>query len=203
MSYPGDPRRYGPQPPQQVPPNYGRNAPNQPAARLPGRGPAFALYVVVEILGVLAFCLGFAPYAKSSSTGSQSLDTSENFFDNAGGAGVAGLALVLAAGLIAMFGLLPKQASNGPVVAGLSLAGFLSSLFVMIGLDAGLDVGVGMILVLISSFLQTALASCVALTTAGVLRLGASDGFEGYPPRPGHYPPGGGAPPPYRGPAPH
>jgi hypothetical protein len=201
MSYPGHPQRYGPQPPQ-ASPGYGRLAPNHPAARLPGRGPAFALNVVVGILGVLAFCLGFAPYAKSSSTGSPSLDTSENFFDNAGGAGVAGLALVLAASLIALFDLLPKQASNGPVVAGLSLAGFLSSLFVMIGLDAGLDVGVGLILVLVSSFLQTALACCSVLTMAGVLRLGASDGFEGYPPRPGGYPPGGGASSPYRGPAP-
>jgi hypothetical protein len=202
MNYPGDPQRYGRQPPRQVSPSYGRIAPHQPGGRLPIRRPAFALNVVVGVLGVLAFCLGFAPYAKSSSTGSPSLDNSESFFDNAGGAGVTGLTLVLAAALIALFGLLPRQTGMGPIVAGLSLAGFLSSLFVMIGLDAGLDVGVGLILVLVSSFLQTALACCIVLTTAGVLRFGASDGIEGYPPRPGDYPPGGGASSPYRGPAP-
>jgi hypothetical protein len=206
MNCPGDPQRYGPQPLRQVSPgiSYSRPAPNQIEARFPSRGPAFILNVVVGLLGIVGFCLGFAPYAKSSSTGSPSPDNSESFFDNASGAGVAGLSLVLAAGLIALLNLLPKQASNGPVVAGLSLAGFLSSLLVMVGLDAGLDVGTGLILFLVSSFLQAVLSLCSVLETAGVLRLGASARFEGYPPRPGGYPPGGNRPGvgPYQGPGP-
>jgi hypothetical protein len=78
----------------------------------------------VTLLGVLSFFLGFAPYAKVSSTGSLSTDSSFNFFDNSsGGPGVAGLAVLLATAFVAGFGLLPRQPANESIVAGLSLAG--------------------------------------------------------------------------------
>jgi hypothetical protein len=147
------------------------------------RGLHFFCTNLVTVLGILGFCLGFAPYAKLSLTGEPSLKTSVNFFDNDGGSGVGvvGLSLMLVAGFVAAFGLLPRQAANEPVVVGLSLAGFLTLLFLMIGIRDGLDVGVGLILVLVSSFLQTALAIVNLLISAGVAALGMSTPRARYP----------------------
>src|SRR4051812_21923197 len=92
MSYPSGQRRYGPPPPNQIPQRYaGYRAP------VPRRGLPFIIDVIVGMLGVLAFFLGFAPYEKMSPTSLPSSDTTQNFFDNDGGVGVVALSLILAA----------------------------------------------------------------------------------------------------------
>ncbi|MGX9789734.1 DUF5336 domain-containing protein [Mycobacterium sp. MMS18-G62] len=149
-----------------------------PAAR---RGLPFVIDVIVGMLGIIAFFLGFAPYEKMSTTSLPSSDTTQNFFGNGGGVGVVGLAFLLAAGLVALFSLLPNQTTNVNVIAGLSLAGFLSLLGALFGLFSGLDAGVGLILVLVVSFLQAVLACASVLITAGVLRVGAPDAYANYP----------------------
>ncbi len=141
----------------------------------------------VTLLGVLSFFLGFAPYAKFSNNSDTDLPSSIDFFNNgSGGAGVAGLGLLFAA---AAFGLLPGQRTNGSVIAGPSLAGFASLLFLVIGIERGLEAGVGLILVLVASFLQAVLAIANVLAPAGIIRAGAAP--YSYPP-----PPYGGGPPP-------
>jgi hypothetical protein len=76
------------------------------------------------------------------------------------------------------------------VVAGLSFAGFVSLLFLLIGLQRGLEAGAGLILVLVAAFLQAALAIAQLLASAGVIRANVPAGyppppsFNGYPPRP-------------------
>ena len=71
------------------------------------------LTVGVIILGVLSSGLGVMPYAQASVTGQVLARNSENFFDNIGlGVGLIGLALLLAAALVAAFGMLPRQPGN-------------------------------------------------------------------------------------------
>lgn len=148
------------------------NHPNLPPRRN-ARGTKFLLAVVVAVLGILSFLLGFTPYAKYSLAGDVSTKTSVNFFENSGGIGAAALALLLAAGLIAGFGLMPRQATNESMVAGLSLAGFASLLFAMVGLTDGMEAGVGLILAMVSSFMQSAVAVIGLLISASVVKLGA------------------------------
>ncbi|MCV7229076.1 DUF5336 domain-containing protein [Mycolicibacterium komossense] len=181
MSYPPSPDQYGGQPGA-----HWQGTP--PGVRAPaGRGLPFYAHVGVVVLGVVSFFLGFAPYAKVNPEGQPSGGTSVTFFDNAaGGVGVAGLALLLASAAIAAFGLLPGQARNESVVAGLAVSGFASLLFLLIGLENLLEAGVGLILVLVAAFLQA--ASAVASILAQ----------QPYPPAP----PYGGAPSPYNGPGP-
>src|SRR5271166_2676448 len=178
MTYSTDSGGYG-VPPQN--PNlggYGAPVPSYPNASSgtgAGRGLSFLFALGVVILGVLSFCLGFMPYEKQSATGQPPTKSSVNFFDNVGlGVGVAGLALLLAAAVVAVFGMLPKQSGNEPVVAGLSVAGFVSLLMLLIGLVDTVEAGVGLILVLVSSFLQASLAVGCVLFSAGVVKSGSS-----------------------------
>ena len=166
--------------------------PNLPPRRNT-RGTRFLLAVVVAVLGILSFLLGFTPYAKYSLTVDTSTKTSVSFFENSGEAGAAALALLLAAGLIAGFGLMPRQATNESIVAGLSLAGFASLLFAMIGLTDDMEAGVGLILAMVSSFMQSAVAVVALLISASVVKLGSPayvperSGF--YSNQQGHLPP--------------
>lgn len=178
MTYSTDSGGYG-VPPQN--PNfggYGARVPaytNGSAGAGAGRGLSFLFALGVIILGVLSFCLGFMPYEKQSATGQLPATNSVNFFDNVGlGVGVAGLALLLAAAVVAAFGMLPKQSANEPVVAGLSVAGFVSLLMLLIGLVNTVEAGVGLILILVSSFLQASLAVGCVLLSAGVVKSGSA-----------------------------
>lgn len=169
-------------PPQSGPlPTYGQQTPGYgtpaPAATpapasasgAPAKGLPHFLNLGVIAIGVLSFFLGFAPYATPSDDPLGFDVDSFNFFTN-NGPGVLGLSLLLTAALIAGLGLLPKQTANHEaVVAGLSITGFLVLLFMLIGL-VGLDAGVGLILVLIASFLQAALAVAVMLASAGIIK---------------------------------
>ncbi|BBZ27457.1 hypothetical protein MMAD_17520 [Mycolicibacterium madagascariense] len=122
------------------------------------------------MLGVVGFFLGFAPYAKTGGGGDNTFPDSENFFFNGfSGAGTTCLALLLAAATVAAFGMLPGQRDHNSVVAGLSLAGSVTLLFLLVGLEQGLEAGVGLILVLVAAFLQTALAVIQSLVCAGII----------------------------------
>ena len=173
-------------------------------ARRPGRGIPFFLNIGVAALGIVSFFLGFAPYLTIGveSKGMASFRNSGpresiDFFSNLGfGVGVIGLGLLVTAALLASFGLIPKVRDNGAGVAALSIAGFLCLLFLMFGLADGIlgttfHAGVGLILVLVTAFLQSALAVAAMLIDAGVIKLGGGHAF-----------PPGYAPPPYPVPAP-
>jgi hypothetical protein len=137
------------------------------------------LTVGVIILGVLSCGLGVTPYAQAS-TGQVPATNSENFFDNIGlGVGLIGLALLLAAALVAAFGMLPRQPGTEAVVAGLSIAGFVSLVFLLLGLVDAVEAGVGLILALVSSVLQAALAVGSVLLSSGIVK-SASSAPSGY-----------------------
>jgi hypothetical protein len=165
-----DPQMYGPQPP-----TY-----NNPPSISGDTRLSSLLTVGVIILGVLSFGLGVMPYAQASVTGQLPATNSENFFDNTGlGVGLIGLALLLAAALVAAFGLLPRQPGNAAVVAGLSVAGFVSLVFLLLGLVDTLEAGVGLILALVSSVLQASLAVGSVLLSSGNV-MSASSAPAGY-----------------------
>src|SRR4029077_9627598 len=154
-----DPQVYGPQFPTYNPPS-------------PSGGTRLSslLTVGVIILGVLSFGLGVLPYAQTSVTGQLPATNSENFFDNTGlGVGLIGLALLLAAALVAAFGLLPRQPGNAAGGGGLSVAGFVSLVFLLLGLVDTLEAGVGLILALVSSVLQASLAVGSVLLSSGIV----------------------------------
>ena len=133
------------------------------------------------ILGVLSFGLGVMPYTQASVTGQLPATNSENFFDNIGlGVGLIGLALLLVAALVAAFGMLPRQPGTEAVVAGLSVAGFVSLVFLLLGLVDTLEAGVGLILALVSSVLQAALAVGSVLSSSGIV-MSASSAPPGTP----------------------
>ncbi len=180
----GPPQAYGQQTPSYgVSPGAGSGPAAGPGS---GRGLPFFLNVGVIVIGVLSFLLGFTPYASASEDLSGFEGDSVNFFQNQG-PGVVGLGLLLAAALIAGFGMLPKQPDNEAVVAALSVAGFLVLLFMLIGL-VGLDAGVGLLLVVIASFIQAALAIAVMLAAAGIIKSAPSGQSAQY----GSYGQGGG-----------
>ena len=165
-----DPRVYGPQPP-----TY-----NNPPSPSGGTRLSSLLTVGVIILGVLSFGLGVMPYAQASVTGQLPATNSENFFANTGlGVGLIGLALLLAAALVAAFGMLPRQPGTEAVVAGLSVAGFVSLVFLLLGLADTVEAGVGLILALVSSVLQAALAVGSVLLSSGIVK-SASSAPSGY-----------------------
>lgn len=141
--------------------------------------------MVVIAFGVLNFLLGFAPYAEFEIGPIDGL----NFFE-AGGAGVAGLSLLLLGALVTAFTLLPKQDSSDATVAAASLAGFLLVLFAMFSLGDGSSIGVGLILVLIVSFLQAAAAVVALLVTAEIIKPRSPSPYGGYYPQAGYGQPG-------------
>jgi hypothetical protein len=193
MSYSAGPGNYGGPPQGPSTQGYGQQGYGAPQAAGPGKGIGFYLNLAVVVLGILSFFLGFASFA-SEDSGYQGdgvfSQKSFNFFDNVGlGVGVIGLAVLLAAALTTAFSLLPAQKQNEPLVAGLSLTGFIVLLFLLICMSPGANAGIGLILVLVTSFLQAATAVAALLFAAGIIK----------PPAPrqqqyGYYGPGGGYP---------
>ena len=173
MTYSSGPGYGGP---PQGPASGGYGPPSQGFSAAPGQGKGLPFYLDIGVvaLGILSFFLGFAAFAtedKGYSGDGVFGSASMNFFANIGlGVGVIGLAILLAAALVAAFSLLPAQRDNGPVVAGLSVTGFVSLLFLLIGLTEGANAGIGLMLVLVTSFLQAALAIAVLLFSAGVIK---------------------------------
>jgi hypothetical protein len=179
MTYSSGPGGYGgpPQGPQgpQGPSAPGYGPQSQPYGAAPAQGESkglpFYLNVGVIALGVLSFFLGFAPYISGASAEfageSISVSSSMNFFVTNG---IVSTSLLLAAALVAALGLLPKQEIHEGVVSSLSIVGFISLLFQMISLPGEAKLGFGLILVLVLSFLQSALAIAALLFSSGVIK---------------------------------
>jgi hypothetical protein len=144
---------------QQQQPGYGGGSPNA----VPGKGLPFYLTLAVVFIGVISFFLGFTPYAKV-----EGLDKSSSFFEV--GDGVVGLSLLLAAALIAGFSLLPEQPKTEALAAALSIAACLSLLFLLVAMPEGASAGIGLILVLTTSFIQAAIAVVILLFAADVIK---------------------------------
>jgi hypothetical protein len=127
----------------------------------PVRGLPRSLAITVAMLGVVNFLLGFAPYDSTDGTEVPGLGTvgavSGNFYQSGTG-GVAAVALLFAAGLIAGCGVLPKQTPHLPTIAGLTIAGLLTLLVITINFPDRVDLGVGLVLVLVSGLVQAAAA---------------------------------------------
>src|ERR1700739_722590 len=161
-STPGD----GPQPPP------GPARPRGPAGPAgPGRGMTFYFPIGVVVLGVLNFLLGFLPYISGAAAQfageSISVSSSTNFFMTNG---LVSTSLLLVAALVAGLGMLPKQDIHDGVVASLSVVGFLSLLCQLISLPKEANNGIGLISVLITSFVQAALAITALLFAADIIK---------------------------------
>ncbi len=172
MSYSTGPGGYG-GPPQPSNPGYSPQSPSYGAAPAPGPGKSLPFYLNIGVvaLGVISFFLGFAPYIGGTSAEfggeSISVSSSTNFFMTNG---LLSIALLLAAALVAALGMLPKQEIHEGVVASLSIVGFISLLFQLISLPGEVKLGFGLIIVLVTSFLQSALAVAALLFSAGVIK---------------------------------
>lgn len=133
------------------------------------RGLPHILAIVVAALGILSFLLGFAPYDSTQGTEVPGVGTvgavSGNFFQSGTG-GLTALAFLLAAGFIAGGGLLPRQTPNLPTVAGLSITGMLTLLFVMANFPDRVSPGMGLILILMFGFVQAIVALAALLLDA-------------------------------------
>ena len=191
MSY-SNPGGYGGPPQGPSTPGYGpqQPAPGQagPAGPAgPAKGMPFYFNIGVVVLGVLNFFLGFLPYisgATASFAGeSVSVNSAANFFMTTG---LVSTSLLLAAALVAGLGMLPKQDTHDSVVASLSLVGFISLLFQLVSLPGEANTGLGLIIVLITSFIQAALAVTALLFAADIIKLPAPK-----PPQYGYYGQGG------------
>jgi Family of unknown function (DUF5336) len=175
MSY-STPGGYGGPPQGPSTPGYGMQAPAYAAAPGPsqGKGLPFYLNVGVVALGVLSFLLGFTPYISGATASfggeSISVNTATNFFMTNG---LVSTSLLLVAALVAALGMLPKQDIHEGIVSSLSVVGFVSLLFQMISLPAQAKLGFGLIVVLITSFLQAGLAIGALLISSDIIKLPA------------------------------
>jgi hypothetical protein len=173
MTYSTGPGGYPESPQGATGQGYGQPAPGYGAASSPGKGLPFFLNIGVIALGVISFFLGFAPYVSQNKdySGRESRDSVSFFFNGAGsGVGIVSLSLLLAAALVAAFALFPKQPKQDVIVAALSVTGFISLLFLLFGVAGPFKAGLGLIFVLITSFLQAALAIVVLLFASGVIK---------------------------------
>jgi hypothetical protein len=143
----------------------------------------FYFNIGVVVLGVLNFLLGFLPYISgaTASFGGQSVsvNSSANFFQTTG---LVSTSLLLAAALVAGLGMLPKQDTHDAVVTSLSVVGFFSLLFQLVSLPGEAKTGIGLIIVLITSFIQAALAITALLFAADIIKPPAPK-----PPQYGYY----------------
>lgn len=126
------------------------------------------LTLVVVVLGVVNFLVGLAGQFEFFG------DVVNFFFVQAGDP--TSIALLLAGGLVAAFGLLPRQANTIGIAAALSVAGWLVLVFQSFNTgDAGpvgtsIELGTGAFVVLVLGFVQSVLAVAATLFDAGVLK---------------------------------
>jgi hypothetical protein len=173
---PGTPG-YGPQSPGYgVPPAPGPAVQaGQAGEGSQGEGSAtglpFYFNIGVVVLGVLSFFLGFLPYISGASAEfageSISVSSAANFFMTNG---LVSTSLLLVAALVAAVGMLPKQDIHVGAVASLSVVGFVSLLFQLVSLPGEAKLGIGLIIVLITSFLQAALAITALLFSSDIIK---------------------------------
>jgi hypothetical protein len=147
----------------------------------------FYFNVGVVVLGVLSFLLGFLPYISGAAAQfggeSISVSSSTNFFMTNG---LVSTTLLLVAALVVGLGMLPKQDIHDGVVASLSVVGFVSLLLQLVSLPSEAKVGIGLIIVLVTSFFQAALAIAALLFAADIIKPPAPK-----PPQYGYYGQGG------------
>ncbi len=163
MTYPGGPSGYpgqGPQQPHQGP-GYG-----PPAAGRPLNIPGIA-YLVTAGLGVLNLFLGFAPMTGGSRTveGFEVTGSGQSFYEGAHGWVPA---LLLIAGLTALFGILPGDHRPGIWPAVFAVGGTLPFLFTVFQISG---LGTGGVLVLIFGILEMLAAVGAYLMDAGIIKL--------------------------------
>jgi hypothetical protein len=184
MTY-SNPGGYGGPPQGPSTPGYGPQPTPGPAG--PGKGMPFYFDIGVVVLGVLNFLLGFLPFISGATAQfggeSVSVNSSVNFF---GTPAVVSISLLLVAALVAGLGMLPKQEIHEGVVTSLSVVGFVSLLFQLVALPSAAKVGIGLIIVLITSFIQAALAITALLFAADIIKPPAPK-----PPQYGYYGQGG------------
>src|SRR6201997_3783801 len=184
MTY-SNPGGYGGPPQGPSTPGYGPQPPPGPAG--PGKGMPFYFDIGVVVLGVLNFLLGFLPFISGATAQfggeSVSVNSSVNFF---GTPAVVSISLLLVAPLVAGLGMLQKQEIHEGVVTSLSVVGFVSLLFQLVALPSAAKVGIGLIIVLITSFIQAALAITALLFAADIIKPPAPK-----PPQYGYYGQGG------------
>jgi hypothetical protein len=183
MTY-SNPGGYGGPPQGPSTPGYGpQPAPGPAGPAGPGRGMTFYFNIGVVVLGVLNFLLGFLPYISGAAAQfageSISVSSSTNFFMTNG---LVSTSLLLVAALVAGLGMLPKQDIHDGVVASLSVVGFLSLLCQLISLPKEANTGIGLIIVLITSFVQAAVAIAALLFAADIIKPPAPK-----PPQYGYY----------------
>jgi hypothetical protein len=152
----------GPQQPQQVP---GYGAPQQQAHPLAGVNLSVLLSLGVTLLGVVAYFCGFS--------------------DEASGAEFE-IRLLLVAGLLAAFRVLPTGPRFLPVAAVLSVTGGLFMLDTVIGIPEGAKTPGIVVVLLIMGILQMLVAVAALLFDFGVLKMPTPS-----PPGAGNWPPSG------------
>lgn len=150
------------------------------------------LTLVVAALGGIGFLVGLAGQYSA-------FDVSSNFFQFGNGDPTS-IALLLASGLVAAVGLLPKQSSTIGIAAALAISGWLTLVFQSFNIDSGggmgssIGLGAGAIIVLVLGFFQSLAAIAALLFGAGVLKVpapkavsyGQQNQFQGYSPAPGY-----------------
>lgn len=177
MSYPTGGSGYnGPAPTPSNAPGYGSQPTGGPAAgssttAAAAKGLPFFLTVGVAALGVINFLLGlldFATVDKSALAGSSENDAFGGGLLSAGGS--APLALLLLAGLLAGFSLLPKQTSQTTLVAAISLAGFVTLLFQAFTLSSFLNLSGGAWVLIFLGLVQAIVAVVALLFELGIVK---------------------------------
>jgi Family of unknown function (DUF5336) len=186
MTYSSGQGGYGGPPQGPGPQGYGPQGYGPAPGPAQSKGLPFFLNLGVIALGILSFLLGFATYAKLGTNVIAGVALPDpNFFQS--DTGVVSISLLLSAAVIAALGLLPKASTMECVVAGLSVTGFVSLLFLLINFPTGVSAGAGLILVMITGFLQSAFAIAVLLFSADIVKPPAPQ-----QPQYGYYGPGGG-----------
>ncbi|ORI28296.1 hypothetical protein BJI47_03325 [Rhodococcus sp. 1168] len=182
-------------PSQQTPGQQPYSQPGQfsssPTSDMPSQLPRI-LTLVVAALGGIGFLVGLAGQYSA-------FDVSSNFFQFGNGDPTS-IALLLASGLVAAVGLLPKQSSTIGIAAALAVSGWLTLVFQSFNIDSGggigssIGLGAGAIIVLVLGFFQSLAAIAALLFGAGVLKVpapkavsyGQQNQFQGYSPTQGY-----------------
>ncbi|RRQ28091.1 hypothetical protein DK926_09380 [Rhodococcus sp. Eu-32] len=144
------------------------------------------LTLVVVAFGIVNLFAGLAGQYSA-------FDIANNFF-LPGNGDPTSVALLLASGLVAAVGLLPKQPNTLGIATALAFAGWLVLVFQAFNVDTGsgvgssIGLGAGAITVLVFGFLQTAAALAATLFAADILKApaakpvsyGQQNPFQGY-----------------------
>ncbi|MGA9869714.1 MAG: DUF5336 domain-containing protein [Rhodococcus sp. (in: high G+C Gram-positive bacteria)] len=141
------------------------------------------LSLAVLALGVINFLIGLAGQYHAFGT-----DT--NFF-LAGNGDPTSVGLLLAAGLVAGVGLLPRQPTTVGIAAAMSIAGWLVLVFQAFNTgESGpatvpIELGIGTVAILVLGFVQSVLAVAATLARAGLIKAprpkSSSYGQQNYP----------------------